>query len=320
MSSSFLKPSVTPATALATRLRASPWNLRSSPSSRSSDATSDPLSCAKTIPGGTGWRSFPFGPCTSTASPAIFTVTPFGIGIGFLPIRDITEFPVGPRPKACGPRGLRPSSPYVAEHFAAHARLAGGPARHHAARGRQNAGAEAAEHRRHVLDAEVDATAGAADALEPADHALAVRAVLQEQPDHRPRLLPGLLGRSLHHAEALDVALILQDPRDFRLQLAGGQIDARVLGDHRVADARDHVGNRISHLLFSLNFQLPTSNSQSWAWRSGSGEFSSTRNSSSRPSHRLRAPACGSTGGTCRTCACTPAAGRTGGSGCGDGS
>src|SRR5688500_2782789 len=279
MSSSFLKPSVTPLTALATRLRASPWNLRSSPSSRSSDATSDPLSCAKTMPGGTACRILPFGPWTSTASPAIFTVTPFGIGIGFLPIRDMLL-----------------SLPNVAEHFAADARLAGRAAGHHAARGRQDAGAEAAEHRRHVLDAEIHAPAGPADALEAADDALAVRAVLQEQADHLTRLAAGLFGGRLDQAEALDVALVLEDPRNLRLQLAGGQIHARVLGDNRVADARDHVGNRVSHLL------------------------SPTRNSSSRPSRRLRAPACGSRGGTCRTCACTPAAGHTGGSGCGGGS
>src|SRR5918998_5502483 len=140
MSSSFLKPSVTPVTALATRLRARPWNLRSSPSSRSSEATSVPLSCANTMPGGSGCRSLPLGPCTSTASPATLTVTPFGIGIGFLPIRDMWHF-----------------LPDVAEHFAADARLAGGAAGHHAARRRQDAGAEAAEHLRHLLNAEVDA-------------------------------------------------------------------------------------------------------------------------------------------------------------------
>jgi hypothetical protein len=43
------------------------------------------------MPGGTDWRIFPFGPCTSIASGAIFTVTPFGIGIGFLPILDIAD-------------------------------------------------------------------------------------------------------------------------------------------------------------------------------------------------------------------------------------
>ena len=43
------------------------------------------------MPGGTACRILPFGPCTSTAPSAILTVTPFGIGIGFLPIRDMSD-------------------------------------------------------------------------------------------------------------------------------------------------------------------------------------------------------------------------------------
>ena len=50
------------------------------------------LSSAKTMPGGSRWRSLPFGPCTSTASAAIFTDTPFGSAIGFFPIRDKTDY------------------------------------------------------------------------------------------------------------------------------------------------------------------------------------------------------------------------------------
>ena len=57
----------------------------------------------------------------------------------------------------------------------------------------------------------------------------------------------GLLRRLLDQAEALDVALVLQDPRNLRLQLAGRHVHARVLGGHGVADAREHVGNRIGH-------------------------------------------------------------------------
>jgi len=41
---------------------------------------------------GCAWRSFPFGPCTSTAPSTILTVTPLGIVIGFLPIRDICVY------------------------------------------------------------------------------------------------------------------------------------------------------------------------------------------------------------------------------------
>ena len=89
MSSSFLKPSVTPVTALATRLRARPWNFFSCASSRSSFATRASPSCAKSTPGGTACFSVPLGPFTSTAPAEMFTVTPFGTGIGFFPIRDI---------------------------------------------------------------------------------------------------------------------------------------------------------------------------------------------------------------------------------------
>ena len=43
------------------------------------------------MPGGSAWRSLPFGPCTSTAPSSTLTVTPLGIVIGFLPIRDISD-------------------------------------------------------------------------------------------------------------------------------------------------------------------------------------------------------------------------------------
>src|SRR5436190_15932022 len=165
MSSSFLKPSVTPVTALATRLRARPWNFRGV-SSRSSLATSASPSLANRMPGGVTCRSLPFGPCTSTAPASIVTVTPLGSVMGFLPIRDMVR-----------------SLPNSAEHFAADARLLGGAAGHHAARRRQDAGAEPAEHGGHVLDAEVHPAPGTADALQPGDHFLALRAVAQEHPN-----------------------------------------------------------------------------------------------------------------------------------------
>src|SRR6187549_2207463 len=162
MSSSFLKPSVTPSTALATRLRARPWNLPSSlSSSRTGRATRVASSCLKAIPGGRAWRSLPFGPCTSTAPSDTWIFTPLGIGMGFLPIRDMFN------------------SPHVAEHFAADAlaaRLAPG---HHAARGGQDGGAQTPEHGRHVFAAEVDTASGAAHPLDAGDHALAARTVLQ---------------------------------------------------------------------------------------------------------------------------------------------
>ena len=79
------------------------------------------------------------------------------------------------------------------------------------------------------------------------DQLLAVRPVLQEQAqrlDRRRRLRDGVV----EELEALDVALVLQDPRDLGLHPRRGHVDARVLGGHRVADPREHVCDRISHI------------------------------------------------------------------------
>src|SRR6516164_8235305 len=120
------------------------------------------------MPAGYAWRSLPFGPWISTA-PGVWsrtlTVTPLGIAMGFLPIRDIAA-----------------SLPDVAEHFAAHARFRGRAPRHHPSRRRQDAGAEATEDFGHVLLAEVDAAPWPADALDAGDEPLTMRTVLQEQP------------------------------------------------------------------------------------------------------------------------------------------
>src|SRR5262245_29277113 len=189
MSSSFLKPSVTPVTAFATRLRASPWNLPRPGSSRSVFATSDPFSCSNNTPGGMYWRSLPFGPCTSTAPGATLTLTPLGIAIGFFPIRDMTYTQLA---AAVDSRLL----PHVTEHFPAYSRLARGAARHHPARRRQDVGSKPAEHRWHFVDTHVDAAAGTADAFDTRNHALPVRSVLQKEANELPGLLP-LLGHFL---------------------------------------------------------------------------------------------------------------------------
>src|SRR5262245_5379951 len=216
MSSSFLNPSVTPETAFATRLRARPWNLRSSSSSRESLATSAPASCENRMPGGSGWRSLPFGPWTSTASGAIFTVTPFGIGIGFLPIRDIADpsrWSPAPDPSSAaassGETRRRPvtgdCSPYVAEHFAADAGLPRRAAGHHSARGREDARPQSAEDTGNILHTQVDAAPWTADPLQPGDDLLTPRSVLQEHAYELARLLALPHRGLLDDAKALDV-------------------------------------------------------------------------------------------------------------------
>src|SRR5580765_8176240 len=54
------------------------------------------------MPAGSSAVTLPFGPSTSTELPLTVYFTPFGIGIGFLPIRDMFEILCGlrvPQPK-----------------------------------------------------------------------------------------------------------------------------------------------------------------------------------------------------------------------------
>ena len=231
-------------------------------------------SCANRMPGGTTWRSLPFGPWTSTASAAIFTVTPFGIGIGFFPIRDMLILLIGsslyhtlqstspPTP------AFRAARPVMTPREVVRMFVPSPPSTV-----------------RHVLDAEIDAAARTADPLEPGDHLLAARPVLQEHANDLARLLALFRRRLLDDPEALDVALVLENPRDLRLQLAGGHVDTRVLGRHPVADARQHVGNRIGHislLCSAPDVQLPTPGRSGVRPSLARWEFSPTRSSSSR--------------------------------------
>src|SRR6187402_1265315 len=144
MSSSRFQPSATPRTALLTRLRARPWNLSSSRSSRALRVTSWPSSTTATTPGGSACFICPFGPFTSTPASLTLTVTPLGIAIVFFPILDM-------------------ASPNVAEDLAADAQALRGATGHHALRGREDVHAQSAEHRRNPVTPRIDAETGATD-------------------------------------------------------------------------------------------------------------------------------------------------------------
>src|SRR5206468_3723679 len=88
ISSSRVQPLVTPSTALLTSARASPCTADCESFSRI--ATRCPSCCSMRMPRGNCVSSLPFGPCTATVLPSIFTVTPLGSAIGFLPILDIS--------------------------------------------------------------------------------------------------------------------------------------------------------------------------------------------------------------------------------------
>src|SRR5690348_11448939 len=147
----FSKPSVTPITMLATRVRVSPCSARCSPRSLGRVTTSwsppSPSSrglCCTVIARGMRSDNSPLGPLTVTRSGSIATVTPAGTGIGCLPIRDIAF------------QGL-PDRRY---HFAADALQTGVVAGHHAAGRRDDRRAHTALDPRDVLVIDVRALAG----------------------------------------------------------------------------------------------------------------------------------------------------------------
>src|SRR5574341_2407550 len=222
ISSFFSKPSFTPATMFATSARARPCSARTLRSSPDREMTIWFPSTFAESPAGTGWASLPFGPSALTHPSATCTFTPCGMGTGFLPIRDI----VAP-------------SPHVGEDFPAHLLLARVAVRDHALRRRQERHAHPAEDRRDPAVRDVDAPARRGHPHEPGDHLLVGGTVLEVHAQ-RPLL------RILEQPEVLDEALVLQDLRDAHFQARGGDVDLLVLGAARVADAREHVGDRIA--------------------------------------------------------------------------
>src|SRR5579864_9020022 len=175
---------------------------------------------------GTGTCILPFGPWTSMASAAICTFTPAGIGIGFLPIRDM-------------------ALPNLAQEFAAHAFFAGGLAGHDSARRGKNGNAHAANDRANAGLADVAAAAGARNALQIRQHAALVAGVAEK---HAQDFLLVLV----HHFVGGNVALFLQDTRDFDFHLRRWQIDARMARADGITNPREHVSNRVGGHLSSL--------------------------------------------------------------------
>ena len=134
--------------------------------------------------------------------------------------------PATGRAPASRPARPAPSLPDVAQHLAAHAGLHGLAAGHDAARGRQDARPEPAQHRRHVVAAEVDAASRPADPLDAGDDLLAPRPVLERRCGSRAAA-PAASRRLLDDLEALDVPLVLEDARDLGLQLRRRNLHAR---------------------------------------------------------------------------------------------
>src|ERR1700746_2528744 len=251
MSISFLKPVVTPWTALATRARAKPCTARCSSLARFTFST--PSFCSKETPRGTATVILPLGPCTSILSAATATFTPEGSGIGLFPMRDIVlaqpfvkSFP------ACCRLFQKPSLPDFAEQFAANIRLARGAPAHQTLRSRNNTDAQSADHRLDVKTSDVAASSWTRNALDAGNHAAAIRRVLQKYAQGLVALV------FVHHLEGRDIALFFQDAGQFALQTRSRHVNTLVLGSHRVADAGQKIGYGIGlHSSPRSSFLLP---------------------------------------------------------------
>src|SRR4051794_30908128 len=171
--------------------------------SRSSSGRSTvmvPSSWPTVMGSATTWLRVPFGPFTVTVWPSMDTSTPDGTGTGSFPMRLMVS--------------VLPS-PDVGEDFPAYPSLGGLLVGQQPGRRRDDRRAEATEHARHAGRLGVHPQARLRDPADAGDAALAVLAVLQLDRQGAPGLALG----GVDDLEAGDVALLLQNLGDVRLEL-----------------------------------------------------------------------------------------------------
>src|SRR5262245_21246532 len=206
--------------------RVRPCRLRWKPSSVGRSTRTTPSSETTVISGWTRWLSSPRGPLTvTTASSPTVTWTPLGISMGCLPIRLIVRFLLLPLP-------------HVREDLAADALTGGVAVGHHPVRGGHDRDAEPAEDPRQPVVTRVDPPARLAHALQAADRAFALGAVLQR--DAVDALDPlALLG------VARDVPLGREDLQDRSAHLRRRDDELVLVRQVRVADPGQQVADGV---------------------------------------------------------------------------
>src|SRR5260221_1346398 len=210
---------------LATSVRVSPCSALCAASSDGRVTTTCSASCDTSMADGSLRVSSPRGPLTVMPFPSWrVTVTPLGRATGCLPIRDIWAL-----------------LPDESEELAARARLTRITVGHQPLRRGEDRDAQSVAHARHLGHADVLAQPGRGHTLERTDHRLAARGILEPHAEH----LRAILG--LDRRVILDEIVVLQDARDLGLHSRYRHVDAAVLRSAGVADARQHVGNRIGH-------------------------------------------------------------------------
>src|SRR6266540_5671691 len=186
---------------------------------------------------------WPFDPSTKTCPSLIDTLTPAGMAMGCLPMRDMAV-PLLPLPDLADDLAAKVLGPGAA---VAHDALARG----------DDADAQTIEDRPELIGAQIEASPRFARSLDVPDDALALRPVLQVDAQQNVRLAEVLLlvpGRmalliAAGHADVVvaDEALVLEHLGDGDLELAGRHIDDLALDAVGVADARQHVRDGIGH-------------------------------------------------------------------------
>src|SRR5439155_21490171 len=165
------------------------------------------------------------GPFTVTFWPSTLAVTPAGTATGFLPMRDMVSLPSS-------------VSEHRAEDLAADVLLARLVIGHDAFRRRENRDAESVVDARQRLDRGIDPAARFGDPRNLADHRPAVEIF---QFDLELGAAVAVLDRRI----AADVALALEHVEHVGAQLGSRARHLGLVAQRRVADAGDHVAERI---------------------------------------------------------------------------
>src|SRR5580658_582513 len=137
-------------------------------------------------------------------------------------------------------RHSRTTLPDVCKNLSSDALLLRAFPRHDALRRRNDHQTESAEDSRYLRLARVDAQTGTRNAAKTRDDLLLLRAV--------PKLNSNLALRTFRNPfEALDETFVLQNLRDGLFRSRGRHVDRFVVGRVGVADARQHIGNRVGY-------------------------------------------------------------------------
>src|SRR6185312_595568 len=221
---------------LAIWARAEPHSMRARFVSFFGFSTTLPSLTAASTSSPTGTFKVPSLPLVVTMPPATSTVTPCGMEIGTLPMRDMD------------------ASENAAENLAADIGGAGFVVGHDAPRRRQDRDAEPVIDARQIGDARIDPPPRLRDTQQFADHRLAIHIFQLD-------LQLGDAGTDFLVLEAADIALALQHLQHIGPDSRRRRLDDRLMRLLTVADPGQHIPERIAHrhavLPYQLDFTMP---------------------------------------------------------------